>query len=54
LVCSLFLSLYHENYASVLINGKIKNAIFLKNTKLEGITIGEGCIFEEGVEIGKG
>ncbi|MFK5969579.1 MAG: carboxypeptidase-like regulatory domain-containing protein [Candidatus Marithrix sp.] len=34
-------------------NGTIQNAIFLDDTILEGITIGEGCILPKTVQIGK-
>ncbi|MCK5876959.1 MAG: hypothetical protein KAG43_04935, partial [Candidatus Marithrix sp.] len=34
--------------------GTIKNAIFRANVKLSGITIGEGCILSEDLDIGKG
>ncbi len=34
-------------------SGTIKNAIFLDNTNLEGVTIGKNCIFAEDVNIGK-
>ena len=34
--------------------GSIKNAFFRANVKLSGVTIGEGCRFAEGVDIGTG